>query len=460
MMHARPARALFVPSKAFVIGVFGLAVLMLALRVAGIETDIVRMLSAIVLAALVAVVLWDGWISSRRWRDSAVIFRRKLPSALALNVRRELEVTLDNPSPYHWHVRCFDQVDPTLAFAGLPMALRLAPGKAISHRYSITPTQRGEVSFAPAVLRVRSYLGLLELQRGVGTTQRVRVFPNFAEVARYAWLAGNRRLTEIGIKAFQKRGEGTDFKELTEYRVGDPIRHIDWKATLKHNKPIVREFQDERDQCVLFMLDCGRRMRAQEEADDAPAQVSHFDQALNALMLLSYVALKQGDAVGAMTFGTETAQQRLFAPRKGIVSFNALMAALYAVQPQPAYSDYMIAARDLMRRHTKRSLIVILTNFRDEDAAELGPALALLRTRHLVMLASLREQVVRQIQEQPLRDARATLEVASAHLYAQSRDDAFRRLAARDTLLMDVEPDHLAVELVNRYHAVKRAGRL
>ena len=98
-----------------------------------------------------------------------------------------------------------------------------------------------------------------------------RVYPDFAQIARYAWLAGDRRLQEIGIKTYQQRGEGTDFKQLSEYRVGDSVRHIDWRATLRLGKPIVREFQDERDQCVMLLVDCGRRMRADDRvARSAP----------------------------------------------------------------------------------------------------------------------------------------------------------------------------------------------
>ena len=121
---------------------------------------------------------------------------------------------------------------------------------------------------------------------------RARSYPDFAQVARYAWLAGDRRLQEIGIKTYQQRGEGTDFKQLAEYRYGDPVRHIDWKATLRQNKPILREFQDERDQCVMLLIDCGRRMRAYDV--ETRHRSGHFDQVLNAVMLLSYVALKPG----------------------------------------------------------------------------------------------------------------------------------------------------------------------
>jgi len=136
------------------------------------------------------------------------------------------------------------------------------------------------------------------------------------------------------------------------------------------------------------------------------------------------------------------------------------MATLYDIQPQATHSDYLLAARDLMQVQQKRSLVVVLTNFRDEDAAELQPALTLMRTRHLVLLASLRERVLREMAEQPVNGGPQSVEVAGAHLFAQARRDAFQRMAGRDGLLVDVEPAQLAAELVNRYRAVKRAGLL
>jgi uncharacterized protein (DUF58 family) len=307
-------------------------------------------------------------------------------------------------------------------------------------------------------VRVRSRWGLCELRERLGAREVRRVYPEFGLISRYAWLAGDRRLQEIGIKTYQLRGEGTDFKQLSEYRAGDPVRHIDWPATLRLGKPIVREFQDERDQCVMLLVDCGRRMRADNRSGAIGS--AHFDQVLNAVMLLAYVALKQGDAVGAMTFGTPPAAARSIPPRKGIHALNLLMGQLYAVQPTLTHSDYLAAAQDLLRRQRKRALIVIITNFRDEDSSELRHALRLLRSRHLVMLASLRERVVAELASQPLSGGEAVLEVASAHLYEQACRDAFNRLAARDALMVDAEPERLGIELVNRYHAMKRAGTI
>jgi uncharacterized protein (DUF58 family) len=407
---------------------------------------------------LVALTLVDLWLTRQAWRGSQLRMTRRLPSAFALGVRQTVHLQFESAGTRRLHCVVFDHHDASLDVNGLPAVITLPPGKRVDLSYEVTPTRRGEIRFAPADLRVHSLLGLAELLERAGTTETRRAYPDFAQVARYAWLAGDRRLQEIGIKTFQQRGEGTDFKQLAEYRHGDPVRHIDWKATLRQRKPILREFQDERDQNVMLLIDCGRRMRAYDI--EAGVRSGHFDQVLNAVMLLSYVALRQGDAVGALTFGTPAGKERLFAPRKGAHALNALMGELYSVQPTLTHSDYVSMAQDLLRKQRKRSLVIVITNFRDEDSSELAQAMKLLRSRHLVMLASLRESVVGDLIAGPLHPPEAALDVGSAHLYEQSRRDAFNRLAARDALMVDAEPAQLGIELVNRYHAVKRAGMI
>jgi len=422
---------------------------------------VARVFSAATLLLITMLCLAD-WSNTRAaWRAATPLLSRHLPAAFALGVKYNVTVSLTVTGERSWSAQFIDHSDASLNVAGLPVRLLIQPDKIIEFSYAMTPTQRGEVIFAAGALRFESCWKLLEMQCRLGVDEGRRVYPDFAQVARYAWLAGDRRLTEIGIKTFRQRGEGTDFKQLSEYRVGDSLRHIDWKATLRFNKPIVREFQDERDQCVLMLIDCGRRMRADDRNREHDAiGSSHFDQVLNATMLLGYVALKQGDAVGALTFGTPVGQQRWSTPRKGVSMLNALMNELYAVQPTPTHSDYVTAAKDLLRRHSKRAMVVIISNFRDEDADELGQAIRLLRTRHLVLTASLREQVVSEMTAQPMDSGDALVEIASAHLYEQARRDAFNKLSAHNALMIDAEPARLGIELVNRYQAAKRAGMI
>jgi uncharacterized protein (DUF58 family) len=445
-----------IPAPVALIAVLAGALVLLVALVIGVPVVTVTWAACAWMLFLAFAGVTDYRLTRQAWLHATPQMTRHLPASLALGVKRDVELVIDGAGAATWRVELFDHSDPSLQTEGLPATLTLGGGKRVTYTYRATPTRRGEVSFAAADLRVRSRFGLCQLLEKLGQAESRRVYPDFAQVARYAWLAGDRRLAEIGIKTYRRRGAGTDFRQLAEYRVGDPVRWIDWKATLRFGKPIVREFQDARDQCVMLLVDCGRRMRA----DDSQTGLgnSHFDQVLNAVMLLSYVALKQGDEVGAMTFGTAPGAAKSFAPRKGVKALNALMGELYAVQPTPTHSDYIDAARNFLQRHNKRSLVIIITNFRDEDSAELGTALELLRTRHLVLLASLREGVVRELASQPLTTNETAVEVASAHLYEQSRRDAFNRLAAHDALMVDAEPQRLGVELVNRYQAAKGAG--
>jgi len=435
----------------------GSAIALLVSKWRGLEDAHIALVGGGLFGALAAVFLADAALAAWALRRRPIAFERQMPSAFALGQPHGLTVTLAHEGAHARAIELFDHVPATMTQRLLPARVVLAAASKLDVRYEITPTQRGRVVFEPAAIRVRSRLGLADLQLRVGAAQSVHVYPNFAALARYAWLAGDRRLAEIGIKTYAARGAGTDFKQLGEYVPGMPTRHIDWNASLRHRRPVVREFQDDRDQSVVFLLDCGRRMRADERSGTTG---SHFDQALNAAMLLAYVALKDGDAVGALTFGHDASQQRHFAPAKGMAALNTLVARLHDIEPSPTHSDYLAAARDLMLRVRRRSLVVVLTNFRDEDCEELEDALRLMRTRHLVLLASLREGVVAEIAAQPLEEPRAIIDVAAAHWFQNARAEAFRRLAARNQLLVDTEPSLLAAALVNRYHAVKRARLL
>ena len=431
------------------------AALMLVALIAGVPARMVTGATTVVFVGLVVAFALDFLLTRRAWQASPPRLTRVLPDAFAIAVRRDVRLHIES-ADRGWRLVLIDGTDPTVEVMGMPVVLEPGPSQHVETSYTVIPTCRGDITFAPAQARVRSGWRLCELNVRIGSADVRRVYPDFSQIARYAWLAGDRRLQEIGIKTYQLRGQGTDFKQLSDYRPGDSVRYIDWRATARQAKPIVREFQDERDQCVMFLVDCGRRLRAEDR--HSVAGTTHFDQVLNAVMLLTYVALKQGDAVGAMTFGTVERQQRFFPAQKGRVALNALMGQLYDVEPTTTHSDFVAAAQDLLTRHRKRSLVILVTNFRDEDTTELAHALRLLRSRHLVLLASLRERVVREMIDQPLTTGAAAIEVASAHLYEQSRRDAFNRLAARDALMVDAEPQLLGVQLVNRYHAVKRAG--
>ncbi|HET8714837.1 MAG TPA: DUF58 domain-containing protein [Holophagaceae bacterium] len=376
---------------------------------------------------------------------------RRAPFILPNGAPTPVRLRLRNAHPFPVTLTLHDGHPGGMEAKGLPCRIRI-PGRGwAEHTYRLRPAGRGAFAFGPADLLVRSPLGLFERALRRGPAEPFRVYPDFAAVRKYALMATRGRLAQLGVHRKRRRGEGMEFHQLREYRQGDALRQLDWKASARVRKLISRDYQDERDQRILFLLDCGRRMRALD------AGLSHFDHTLNALLLLSYVALREGDAVGLLTF---SGPARWLPPMKGPQVLDRIMELVHDLEPEPRATDYLAAAEALVARFPKRALVVLVTNLRDEDDDTLRPALALLRRRHRVLLASLRERAVDEVLAAPVQGFDQALLHGAAHQFLADRKAALDRLAALGAPALDLLPAQLPLALVNRYLALKRGGEL
>src|SRR5690606_24428462 len=144
----------------------------------------------------------DALLTWRAWKAAAPELERVLPAAFALGVPARVLLRIVAQGRRRWRIRLHDHADPTLRVSGMPAVLALAGGAGVELACLATPTRRGELQFAPADLRVRSRWRLLDLCTRLGAADTRRCYPDFAQVARYAWLAGDRRLAEMGIKTY------------------------------------------------------------------------------------------------------------------------------------------------------------------------------------------------------------------------------------------------------------------
>lgn len=334
---------------------------------------------------------------------------------------------------------------------GLPRAMVLPAGREVELTYRLTPTERGAFAFEGCDVRLLSPLRLWRQQRRVTLDQLVRVYPNFAPLAKLALVGAERASRVVGAHLKRRRGEGTEFQQLREYRSGDALRQIDWKASQRARKLISREYQLERNQQVLLVVDTGRRMLARD------GNLAHFDHCLNAALMVAYIALRQGDGVGLLAAGGQT---RYFAPRRGLATIDALLNSVFDLHATPLATDYLDAAKQLALRQQRRSLVLFITNVRDEDIEDLLSAVRQLQKRHLVCVASLREQALERPPEQPVADLADAIGVGALAQYIEQRTHAHDALRAQGTDVLDVTCAELPAALVQHYLAVKRAARL
>lgn len=377
---------------------------------------------------------------------------RQIPGSLALGRWSEVRLQVSHDFREPITLAMFDHVPQGLTFDNLPLSVALQPGQFSEVGYRLRPLSRGHFSFAQCEINLPSPLGLWSGKRLLDVPAQTRVYPDFARLYGGELLAVDNWLSQLGVRQRQRRGQGQEFHQLREFREGDSLRQIDWKATARQRTPIAREYEDERDQQIIFMLDCGRRMRSQD------GELSHFDHALNACLLLSYVALRQGDAVGLSTFADD--QPRYLAPVKGSGQLNVLLNTVYDLASSQRPADYQAAIRQLLTRQKRRALVILMTNLQDEDHGELTNAVQYLSRQHQVLVVSLREETLDQMRQDSVQTLPEALAYCGAVDYLNARAELNERLIAHGTPVLDVPTSKLNTELVSMYLSWKKAGAL
>jgi len=370
-------------------------------------------------------------------------------------------------------IRLFDIYPDTLecgAFPAKPDRRMLRKKSSLVFEYPVIPFDRGVWEFKRTELLLGSPLGLWQLKVIHHCENRGKTFPDFRKLASSADLRGV--LERTGIKASRKRGQGMEFMSLREYQKGDSVRAIDWRATGRRRKPIVREYQEEQDQQVLLLMDSGYRLHRLEEVgtfgENAAAGGlgavgtessfrTQFDSALEASLLLSWVALKHGDGVAVGCFG---ATERWLPPRKGMSALTSLIHSLYDVKSAPTPSSLFSALESALSKLKRRTFIILISNLREEDGESLSWILKQIRRRHLLLLVSLRETEAEHIATRHPVGKDQALETAAAFAYLSARRRLYKTWEHLGLLTLECGYRELSSALIKQYIEVKRGGLL
>jgi uncharacterized protein (DUF58 family) len=333
------------------------------------------------------------------------------------------------------------------------LAGKVPAGGEARFEYGVTPLARGRFTWGPVALRYRSLLGLWERSRTFQRAEEVRVYPNLTALYRYHLLARAHRLDMLGIRKVRLRGGAWEFESLRDYNPGDDTRQIDWKATARRRKPIVRNHEAERNQSILLLVDCGRLMNA--EVDGA----AKLDHAVNTALMLAHVALARGDRVGLCTFSHKV--HGWVAPRAHLAQNRLLTEALYDLRGDFTETDHGRCLRLVKSRYPRRSLLVVLTDFVDaQTAADMIDHLRLAARRHLILFVALGDPFLeRSARSRPAGALDAFRKSAAVELRHERREvlEQVRQLGAH---VIDADPAAVTPPLINRYLEITFRGLL
>lgn len=318
----------------------------------------------------------------------------------------------------------------------------------------VVPQRRGREQAGGFVFDSRGPMGLGRRRLHVSLPWEVVVYPPLVSVRLRASVAEALRRRDQGTKAVRQLGEGRLFESLREWVPGDDLRHIDWKATARRRKVITRQYEAERRQQVLLVLDTGRLMTA-----EVGAGVPRLDFAVQAALELAYAAAQHDDNVGIMTFADGV--QHFVAPERGRAGVRRVLDVLAVVQPRLVEPDYPGAFRYLAARNRKRALTVLFTDVIDRFASDaLVANVATLRPRHVPLAVTLRNPELDAAAGVRPDEARGAFRKAAAEELLHAREEALGHMRRAGVLVIDVTPQRAAQAVVRAYLDLKRRGTL
>ena len=409
-----------------------------------------------------AAIDWAAAVSPRRLE-----IERELPPVVALDNTAEVVWRVRNPTTRRVHLRLADELVPSLRATSRRVAMIVPAGTRVSRRTDINPSRRGLFRPQGVTLRVDGPLRLAARQLRLPLAGVCRVYPPFRSRREAELRMDRSRQLQVGLRPAQGRGGGTEFDSLREYTPDDEFRRIDWAATARARKAIVRTYRTERNQTVLVLLDTGRTMagRVAISADRdavgglATDTIPRLDHAMDAVMMMTAVATRLGDRTGLVCFGDRV--RSVVPPHSGRHQLQAVTEAMYQLQPQLAESDYRGAFTETLTRFRRRALLVVLTELASQAVPEtLIPALPMVARSHLVIIAAVRDPEVEHWARDVPTDAAGAFRKAAAVQALEQRMHTVMRLRSAGATVIDALPGRLAPELADAYLNAKSTGRL
>jgi len=411
-------------------------------------------LDAMLFADLALVLaVWLDAIRAVRPGSALLRVAREAPPAFSVGRASDVGYRWGNAAPRRARLRLREVRPELLGGTQPPRALDVPPRGEARETVAVVPVRRGRETAGAFVVDSLGPLGLGVRRGGFPLPWDVAVYPPLVTIRLRASVTQAVRRREQGMKPIRQLGEGRLFESLREWVPGDDLRHIDWKATAKRRKVMSRQYEAERRQQVMLVLDCGRLLTAEV------AGVPRLDHVVQAALELAYAAAQHDDNVGVMAFADGV--QHFVTPQRGRLALKRVLDVLAVVQPTLVEPDYPGAFRYLAARNRKRALTVLFTDVIDRFASDaLVANVASLRPRHLPLAVTLRNPELDHVATVRPAVPRDAFRKAAAAELERAREEALGHIRRAGVLVLDVPPERAAQSVVAKYLELKRRGRL
>lgn len=382
------------------------------------------------------------------WSRKGIHAYRTLSPRFSNGDDNPVSIRLESNYPFAVRVEVIDEVPFVFQRRDVLFKAAIRKQSDVTITYHLRPTERGVYGFGHVRVFVNTVLGLVQRRFTCCAPQDVKVYPSYMMLRQYELLAMSNNLTEMGIKRIRRIGHNTDFEQIKDYVVGDDYRTINWRATARRHQLMVNVYQEERAQQVYQVVDKGRMMQQTFNG------MTLLDYAINASLVLSYVAINKQDKAGLVTF-SDKFETFIHASRQS-GHMQTLQEALYAEHTEFAETDYSALLTGLSRHVSHRSLLVLYTSF--TSMAALRRQLSYLRQlamRHRLLVVFFEDEELRTFANTPARKTEDTYQRVIAEKFAYEQHLIVQTLRQYGIQALLTTPNNLSVDVINKYLEMK-----
>lgn len=384
---------------------------------------------------------------------SALRLRREAPGVVRLHRAGEVGLVGVNPTGRALEVEVHDATLPSLQRLPRRQRAVIEPHGRIDLASQIGPTRRGRFTLGPLTVRTAGRLGLAGRQTTLPLRSELKVYPALRGREEVELRVRRSRLLQAGLRSSAIRGGGSTFDALREYVPDDEFRRINWRATARATQAVTNQFREERNQQVILLLDASRAMAGQVDG------VARLEHALDAAIAVAELGTRIGDHVGVVAFGRDVRAQ--LDPRGGRGQPHRIVDLLFGLEPALDAPNYRRAFGAVLRRQRRRALMILFTDLAERSVLEpLLEAVPVLLTRHIVVVAAVRDPVVESMAGARPESSEEAYDKAAAAGFIAWRDSAAGLLRRMGVPTFDLHPNELAGRVADEYLRIKALGRL
>ena len=385
------------------------------------------------------------------WTRRGITASRHCSSRFSNGDENPVSLQVENNYPFAVKLNIIDEIPHIFQRRDVNFSLRLKARENGTVDYTLRPTKRGVYGFGHIRAFASSPIGLVQRRFTSDEPTDVAVYPSYLMLNQYEFLAISNNLTEMGIKRIRRVGNNTEFEQIKSYVQGDDYRHINWKASARTHNLMVNVYTDERSQQIINVIDKGRIMQ------QAFAGMTILDYAINASLVLSYVALHRDDKAGVITFADKFSD--FVKPDRGPAQMNDILECLYHQTTDFAESDYSTLVVNTNHLVGRRSLLILYTNFFDYNGMlRQLPYLRQLNSRHRLLVVFFIDEERRDFINQQPHSIRDYYEHSIAAKIDHEQTLIINTLRQFGINSLLTSPQNLSVNVINRYLEMKSRG--